>query len=276
MGLREFLRKLFSRSHSPPAAEGDAAPSADQSITRWQKALADFGFPYIVVPPQKAGEELEVEDKIGLQQGFTPIIIVPGLWNSTRVSARARLRKVRELPLDAYDAAFGREFLTGEFGRLYEDHEFDPECLDPAVFDALQAIAPKSVPSGLNLLQRYNLETRSMESVPELAIMRIPTTDTHTVPVYLDWGGWNAVPSPLEIVAVSRHWGELYGARLTAIGSDVLEFTVARRPTTHSAAVALLKEQYCFAPDNWENDQQVLEEAAAQLLVSNTWYFWWD
>jgi hypothetical protein len=34
------------------------------------------------------------------------------------------------------------------------------------------------------------------------------------------------------------------------------------------------------AASDWEtdreNDRSMLEEAAAQLLVSDTWFFWWD
>jgi hypothetical protein len=189
------------------------------------------------------------------------------------MSLRARLRAARRL--DRYDAAFGRAFLAREFAQLREALASDPEC-DPAVFDDLQPVEPRALMRGLFLLRQYNAATGAMEPLPEVAIMRVPTTESATIPVYLDWGSWNAVPSPAEIVAVCRHWGEAYGARLTVIRADALEFTVARKPATHAAAVALLKEHCCFSRDIWEEDKGDLEQTAAQLRVSDTWFFWWD
>jgi hypothetical protein len=245
-------------------------------VTRWQKALSDFGYPHSIVSPEQVHGAFSAETELGARQGFTPVILVPELWCTTRVAPEKRTRSVRRLPLNVYDAAFGREFLARRFARLYDDLDLDPECLDPALFAALRPVAPRVLQPGLGLLRRYNRASGSMESVPQVAIMRIPTPESHAITAYLDWGGWNAAPSPLEIVAVSRHWGEAYGARLIAMGSAQLEFTVARRPTSHREAVALLKEQYCFAPDNWDSDQTGLEEAAAELQVSDTWFFWWD
>jgi hypothetical protein len=273
MGLAEFARRLFRRSGPLPAAGPNAASSGDETIPWWQKDLADFGFPYRVVASEQAEAALEADRQVGLQEGFCPVIIVPGLRNLRRVSARARIRKARKV--DAFDAAFGRAFLAREFAQLREALARDEEC-DPEVFDKLQPVAPQTLMSGLFLLRQYNPATRSMDPLPEVAIMRVPTTDSVTIPVYLDWGSWNAVPSPAEIVAVCRYWGEAYGARLTVIRSDALEFTVARKPATHAAAVALLKEHCCFSRDIWENDRGDLEQSAAQLRVSDTWFFWWD
>ena len=273
MSLPDFVRRLFRGSGLLPAAGHNAVSSGDEAIPRWRKDLTDFGFPYRVVASEEAEAALEADRQVGLHEGFSPVVIVPGLRNLRRVTAAARIRKARKL--DAYDAAFGRALLAREFAQLREARARDPEC-DPAMFDTLQAVAPQTLAPGLYLLQQYNPATRSMDPLPEVAIMRVPTTDSHTIPVYLDWGSWNAVPSPAEIVAVCRHWGEAYGARLTVIRSDALEFTVARKPATHAAAVALLKEHCCFSRDIWENDRGDLEQAAAQLLVSDTWFFWWD
>ena len=275
MSFADFVRRLFRGSAPPPMAGVNTAPSGDET-TRWQKALADFGFPYIVVTSLEAEAALEAERQVGQQEGYSPVIIFPGLWISTPATPAARIKRARGVPLDRYDAGFGRAFLARKFAQLHQDLADDPECLDPAMFDDLQPIAAQSLSRGLHLHRKYNSATQSMEPVAEVAIMRIPTTDGDTIPVYLDWGGWNAAPSPLEICAVSRHWGETHGARLIAIGSDTIEFTVARKPATHAAAVALLKEHCCFSRDIWENDQGDMEQAAAQLRVSDTWFFWWD
>lgn len=276
MSLSDFVRRLFGAPAPASRLATSDAPSTDEAVTRWQKALRDFGYPHKIVSPRQVHEALRTEEEIGAREGFTPVIIVPGLWSSERVAPEKRTKQALGLLGGKCDASFGREFLARKFAALYDDFELDPEGLDPALFDTLRPVSPVAVEPGLWLLRRYNRETRSMEDLPQVSIMRIPTTESHTIPVHLDWGGWNAAPTPLEIVAVSRYWGESYGARLTAIGSAQLEFTVTRKPAGHAEAVTLLKEQYCFAPDNWQNDRNMLEEAAAELLVSDTWFFWWD
>jgi hypothetical protein len=156
------------------------------------------------------------------------------------------------------------------------DMEQDPECPDPALFDTLREVEAAPPKPGLSALTWYDKAARTMLPVPEVAILRVPTTDRHTIPLYLDWGGWNAVPSSHDLAAVARYWHETHGADLVAVGSDTLEFTVARRPANHAEAAALLKEQYLFAPDNWECEQGVLEQAAAELRAADSWTFWWD
>ena len=273
MSLPDFVRRLFRGAPPSPAVSTNAAPSGDQAGTQWRTWLDEFGFPYNIVASEQAVAALEAERQVGLREGFSPIIIVPGLRNERRMSLRARLRAARKL--DGHDAAFGRAFLAREFAQLREALASDPEC-DPGVFDRLEPVAPQPLMSGLFLLRQYNPATRAFEPLPEVAIMRIPTTDSTTIPVYLDWGSWNAVPSPAEIVAVCRYWGEVYGARLTVIRADALEFTVARQPATHAEAVRLLKEHCCFSRDIWGDDLGDLEQSAAQLRVSDTWFFWWD
>ena len=275
----DLIKRLF-KSSAPRRQAGDtpAPPQDNQTVTRWRKALSDFGFPHIVLAAEGCAEVLKAEQEQGIREGFAPVVIVPGYWNSTQMSADKRARRALKLITPQYGAAHGREWLATRFARIQVDLEqyADEEDVDPALLDTLRPVEVKPREPGLHLLRRYNAVTQSMEYRPQVAIMRIPTRESHTIPVYLDWGGWNAVPSPLEIAAISRHWGETYGAELAAIGSDTLEFTVRRKPASHAEAVALLKEQYSFAPDTWEYDRDMLEGAAAELRNGDSWFFWWD
>jgi hypothetical protein len=275
----DLIKRLF-KSSAPRRQAGDtpAPPQDNQTVTRWRKALSDFGFPHTVLAAEGCAEVLKAEQEQGVREGFTPVVIVPGYWNSTQMAATQRARRASKLSRRKYDAAHGREWLTRTFAELQADLEqdHDEESEGPDLFDTLRPVEAQPREPGLHLLRRYNAATRSMEYRPQVAIMRIPTRESHTIPVYLDWGGWNAVPSPLEIAAISRHWGETYGAELAAIGSDTLEFTVRRKPASHAEAVALLKEQYSFAPDTWEYDRDMLEGAAAELRNGDSWFFWWD
>jgi hypothetical protein len=176
----------------------------------------------------------------------------------------------------SHDAAFGREFLARGLDMMRNDRQVYPDCPDPALFDALEEIAPPAPERGIRVLQQFSARTYNVEPVAQAAVMRIPTASSCWIPVYLDWGGWNAVPSNLELAAVARHWHETWGARLIAISSDQLELRVSGKPQSHAEAVALLREQYCLSGDNWEFDKAVLEEAAAHLRVADSREFWWD
>jgi hypothetical protein len=57
---------------------------------------------------------------------------------------------------------------------------------------------------------------------------------------------------------------------------DVLEFRVARPPTSRDAALALAESQYYYCPDIVEQGMESIEALALSLLKSKIWYFWWD
>lgn len=269
------LLRLFLNIFKEDESGSDGPPKSSDEIGRWRRALADFGFPFRIVTHDDAMDAFETELTLGTAEGFTPVFIVPGLWSSTAIAAAKRIAKAQR-QTGGIGAEAGRAYLAARFAQLARDREADPDCIAPALFDTLDPVPPPPAHRGLLLLKRYDPSTRALEPVPEVAIMRIPTAHRHTIPLYLDWGGWNAVPAPAEIAAVALHWQQAYGARLLAIGSDRLEFAVSRRPASHAEAIVLLKEQFVFAPDNWENDRSMLEDAAAHLQVADSWVFWWD
>jgi hypothetical protein len=145
--------------------------------------------------------------------------------------------------------------------------EIDPEAPNPDEFDRLEPVESVAPVSGLSIVKRWD----------QVAIVRVPAASAEELPAYFDWGGWTDAPEPQTIVAVARHWREVYGAELVAMGPDLLEFYVPRKSQDHSAVVALLKEQYVFSRDSFvEFSRGYLEEAAAQLSASSSWVFWWD
>ena len=203
--------------------------------------------------------------------------------------AAERVREAEEQIRCGLDAEQGRAVLTAKFAQLARDHQDGGHCVDPALFDKVRdkavrasekAIAKTEQP-GLSLLKQLNRSTWKYELVPEAAIMRIPTRERYAAPLYLDWGGWDAgTPSSHELAAVARYWQETYGAELVAFSPHEIEFTVARKPTNHVEVVALLKEQYAFAPNmRWfdynKRDLDLLQVDATELRLFNTWEFWW-
>ena len=273
----EFIRRIlrrFSRPNIPPQSAG--RPVGDERITRWRGALDAYGFPFSVIPHDRAMEAFEAELRIGEQEGFAPVFVVPGLWCLTTSSMSKRVAMARQHLADGISAERGRAFLASRLEKMPHYLALDPEGPDPAMFDALRAVDIPPLQQGLALLKHYNAALQAMEPVTDVAIMRVPTPKPYAIPLYFDWGGWNAVPRSHELAAVARYWQDAHGARLVAVSADQLEFQVARKPATHAEAVALFKEHYAFASENWDFDQDMLEGAAAELRLRDSWTFWWD
>jgi hypothetical protein len=102
-------------------------------------------------------------------------------------------------------------------------------------------------------------------------IALIPTTDRTEIPAYLHWGGWNACPEPHHHVAAARHWRDTYGAELVSMSHDIVEFRVTRRPKDRAEATALAHEHH-----DYSSEIEELLPYAAELLVLDWWFFWWD
>jgi hypothetical protein len=279
MSFLDFLKDLFGMSGASgavPAPTYTAPPQRPETEEeRWQTALADFGYPHKLVSGESAEEVFNAECELGRQQGFTPVIIIPDRWSSTTVSADERTRQALRVLAGGVTPSFGKQLLAGWFKGNFESRD-DPDAPGAELFDELRPVPADVRPSGIELIRDHDPITRSSAPFAQVSIMRIPTVHSYEIPVYLDWGGWNACPPSLEMAAVGRYWEETHGARLVAMGADKLEFQVSRRPANHAEAVALLKEHLSFAPENLELDQDMLEGAAAELRVSNSWFFWWD
>lgn len=97
--------------------------------------------------------------------------------------------------------------------------------------------------------------------------------DTLTV---AGWAGpWNHIRT-VEVSAVVRSWEERFGARVVAVGYDVLDLSVAAPPTTIEHARQVAAEHYAFCPDNIWQGIGDFEEYASSLVGAQRWQFWWD
>jgi hypothetical protein len=74
MGIRDWINGL---RQAP--SQGIAT---DQQVSRWQKALSDFGYPYDLVSGSTVAEDFALAKSEGNRSGFVPVVIVPGHWNS--------------------------------------------------------------------------------------------------------------------------------------------------------------------------------------------------
>lgn len=110
----------------------------------------------------------------------------------------------------------------------------------------------------------------------EVLIGLIPVENSWSVPAYLKLGDWNGCPGPAVHVAMFRRWNEKYGAEVTTVTNDVIEFSVASPPATHDEARALAIEQFAYCGDIVQQGVGTFGNLAVALVNSKNWYFWWD
>lgn len=107
-------------------------------------------------------------------------------------------------------------------------------------------------------------------------LLTFPHLKGWELPIYLQFGGWNACPDPQEHGAVLAYWYHYYGAELFGLGSDVLELWVADPPVSLTTAMVLAKEQMAYCDDLVFQGTLTVKRLAQYLLGSTSWSFWWD
>jgi hypothetical protein len=108
---------------------------------------------------------------------------------------------------------------------------------------------------------------------PAVIIALLPAHDAAEAAAHLRFGGWNQCPKADVHVAFARLWRDRYGAQLVSLTKDVVEFKVARPLTDRDDALKLAMDQYHYCTDSVP---VTIEAAAAELIGSTVWHFWWD
>jgi hypothetical protein len=120
------------------------------------------------------------------------------------------------------------------------------------------------------------LDALTEEPLPEVRIALLPIDASWKATAILPWGNYNDNPAPPVHTAVLRDWSRRYGAEVVSMTGDVLELSVTRPPTSDTAALALAREQFSYAPDIVHQGVGDVETLAALLKNGHAWYFWWD
>ena len=110
----------------------------------------------------------------------------------------------------------------------------------------------------------------------DVVIALLPAIACWMVPCFLKLGAFNATPKAHVLAAVSKYWHQRYGAQVTAVGSDTIEYTVSRPPQTRAEALELALQHYSVCCDIVEQNYGSVEALAASLLEATVWSFWWD
>jgi uncharacterized protein DUF4253 len=121
----------------------------------------------------------------------------------------------------------------------------------------------------------YAARDTNGEFSPGVVIALVPCKDYAAAAAYLRFGGWDDCPRPWVHVAIANRWAASHSAVLVASTSATLEFRVARPITTRTDAMEMAMTHYLY---DFETVQQpgTIERAAASLVGSTVWGFWWD
>jgi hypothetical protein len=111
------------------------------------------------------------------------------------------------------------------------------------------------------------------EPKTKVIIGLLPTTDPTETAAHLCFGGWNDCPQPPVHILLARQWHEKYGALQVSNTYETVEFQVAKPLTDREDALRLAMDQCHWCSDSVP---ETLQTAAAELLDSTVWVFWWD
>ena len=108
---------------------------------------------------------------------------------------------------------------------------------------------------------------------PSVIIGLLPTSDPTETAAHLGFGGWNDCPAPPVHILLARRWHERYGAVQVTSTYETVEFRVSKPLADRDEALRLALEQFYWCSDSVP---ETLEHAAAELIGSTVWVFWWD
>lgn len=150
--------------------------------------------------------------------------------------------------------------------RRSEDPElFEVEGEAPPT-DTLQAVEPHQAVRDIGF-NRF---------LPEVVVGLVQVAQPWQVAAVLRPGGWNECPEPAVQLAFFKRWHERYGAVVTAVAGDVIEFQLSNPPQSFSEARKLAEEQFVYCTDIVHQGVGSVDNLATTLRGARNWYFWWD
>jgi hypothetical protein len=121
-------------------------------------------------------------------------------------------------------------------------------------------------PAGTSFLSRAADDGR-------VVIVLLATNAPAEAPAFLSFGrGLDDCPLPSVLVALCRDWQQRFGAVPVTLTDGLMEFQVARPPTTRAAAERLALEHFHACPASVGD---TLQARAAQLIDAVVWRLQW-
>lgn len=225
--------------------------------------LPNFPFPTVSTPGDRA-EQLLLQMREELEQrGHVPVIV----GHAENVSRLVNAWNYREFSFDvALSAATNLQAEDWFQARIDEDPEGFDSLLETQVY-------PKGAAPMIQLQAGFDLSGKPRK---EVFIAELPTADYWAIPLHLRFGAWNACPEPFAHALIAKYWQQRYGAKIAALTSDTIEFTVERLPDSPEDCARLAREQYIYCADIVDQGVGSVPTLAQALRGSSRWDFWWD
>ncbi len=196
------------------------------------------------------------------------VIVMPENFNEGAVVSEDR--EAIESQLKSYSHIDLEKWLRKQWG----DYDFDNEEDELAEMMAeFGKEVSKPQPSHEFTLPYDVLSRKPLE---RMWLVDFTGIKRHEIPIYLQYGGWNACPIPEIHAALLKRWSQKYGAELFGVSGAILEAYVKKPPSDYEAAHTLAKEQMAYCDDIVFQGTMTVERLAQGLINSSSWYFWWD
>lgn len=85
---------------------------------------------------------------------------------------------------------------------------------------------------------------------------------------------WHTEDHLVDLVSVSKHWYEEYGAAPAVICEGIIEFAVPQ-PVSEEESLPLAEEHYAFCTDIVDQSLGTINALADVLRKSTVWFFCW-
>lgn len=262
----------FEKDPSSEESKKTGFELLDGKETEMGKVFDKLGLEYGLVDgklkPEKITELFLEELEKGKLEGYTPVIVAPGVLGDSII----------ETMLEEYDPS---ELLKAELpdGKAWLDsvieeyqNPSDPG-LDRFDFDEMRDDSAK----GEELTHFTSLDIVSEGGDSDIFLVKVPTDKPWEAVLYIPFGGWNACPEPIKMAAVCKYWYEKYGAQPAVITGDQMEFCLPSPVSGYEVREAAL-EHFAFCEDRvfqctWSGTFSELEDSIGKSAI---WYFWWD
>lgn len=234
-----------------------------------KKIIKLLDFPCEVLPPM-AGEAQVLEmyeraAKEGMEQGFTPVIVVPG-------NTLAKTLKQAKSPayyLEEYKKHDGAAILSGYLEEIKADIASAGEDWKDVVSD---------VEGGLPITDFVGFIPPDWDETLEVILAKVPTKKPWEVLAWFPIGGFSDCPPTEYMISILKKWCEEWQFMPVVICEDMIEGFAPKKPVDEAQAIEIATEHYTFCPDLIEQccSDCTIGQWAHCLLQSNRWFFWWD
>jgi len=199
--------------------------------------------------------------------GYHPVIMPVNFNDGKIISSEINLIKD---DIDKYQSLH----LENRFSERWGDYDFENEDDEMPFFYEEAGEEPPEPEPYSRFTVPYDILTG--KPLKKIWIAAFPIANFYEIPIYIQYGGWNACPYPYEHAAVMKYWHQLYGAELIGITNDVIEMKVSNPPKTYQQAFELAKEQMAYCDDIVFQGTMTVERLAKLLVSATSWFFWWD